>query len=104
MTQIEALRPLTAGELLDIRRGVTQEDWPGEELALRCNAAVLAACCFREEERVFADGEAVLRQMTVTEMETLLARLLRGGGRLAEVDGGGDFDEARFRALRGERG
>ena len=104
MTDVEELRPLTAGELLTIRERTAGADWESEERALRRNAEVLARCCFREGQAVFSDGAAVLERLTAGERETLLAALLRGGGRLAPPAGNCNpaFDAARFSALREE--
>ncbi|MEG0778968.1 MAG: hypothetical protein RR426_00065 [Oscillospiraceae bacterium] len=97
------LRPLTAGALLTLRHSPALADCPPEERGLRGNALVLAACCFRDGEAVFSDGEAVLAQLTVGEMEALLRQLLAGDG-AQPVPGGENprFDRSRFLRLKGE--
>ena len=106
MREVEELRPLTAGRLLRIRREAERGGWDEAERGLRCNAQVLAESCFTGGEAVFADGEAVLEELSVAEMETLLSRLCGEGHdprekRPAAVNP--NFDAGRFETLRGER-
>lgn len=98
MMQVEELRPLTAGQLLAIRREVAAGESDEAAWGLLCNAEVLAESCFAEGKPVFPDREAVLAALTIPEMEVLLARLVGGG----KPEANPQFDEARFRRLRGE--
>ena len=98
--EIGELRPLPAAGVLAVWRSCREiED--ALERTLRCNARVLAACCFLDGEPVFRNETAVLEGLTGREMAELL-------GRLAAEDGGGPagmenpaFDMERFRALEG---
>lgn len=101
MTEVEELRPLTAGRLLTIRREAASEERNEAVLGLLCNAQVLAECCFADGKRVFTDAQAVLDTLTVQEMEALLKRLAEGDGRLSR-HANPRFDETRFQSLRGE--
>ena len=96
MSEIDELRPLTAGQLLALWRESRAAAEDPLERSLLCNARVLAACCYFQGEPVFPDGAAVLRLLTGRQIETLLERLSGG-------DGGGEtnpaFDPERFRAL-----
>jgi len=103
MREIDELRPLTAGRLLDIWRESRREAEEETERALLCNAQVLAESCRLRGEPVFLDGRAVLEALTPREMEVLLRRLCTGDGPPggAGVPDGENpaFDPARFRAL-----
>ena len=98
--RIDELRSLTAGRLLAIWRETREMTEDPLERSLLCNARVLAECCWRGGERMFADEAAVLTALTGRQIEDLLARLADGGTeeRTAEVNP--SFDRARFEALR----
>jgi len=101
MREIDELRPLTAGKVLGIWRASRIEAEESLEQTLLCNASVLAQSCFFQGEPVFEDREAVLRELTGGQMETLLRRLAEGGRTAPEFENPA-FDQARFAALRGE--
>ena len=97
---VDELRPLTASQLLEIwRQGREAADDPLER-ALLCNARVLAACCYRQGERAFADEQAVLSALTGRQMESLLIRLTEGRPSAAPAAANPGFDEGRFDALQ----
>ena len=104
-----AMRPLSAREVLEIRRAaLAAEGYDETERCLLGNAMVLAACCVGENGAVFADGQAVLSRLTPAQMERLLTRFLAQN----EAEASGEaprtetrnpaFDEARFRTLKEE--
>ena len=97
MRDIDELRPLTAGRLLELWRESREASEDGLERTVICNARVLAECCFCRSEPAFSDEKAVLSALTGRQMAELL-------GQLAETDGPAeavnpDFDWQRFRAL-----
>lgn len=93
---VTALRPLTAGRLLEIRREVRGRAGDALERAALCNAQVLAeACLDGEGDPVYAGPEAVLAELTFPEMEQLLLALGDGAQLLNP-----SFDAARFAALK----
>lgn len=101
------MRSLTAAELLAIRREIMAMETDDEaERCMMGNAMVIAACCEREGERVFADGQTVLHRLTAAEMERLIETLRQEERAAAETwqqrEGtvNGSFDEERFRRLR----
>ena len=69
MKPVEELRGLTAGRLLEIWRESCKQAEDSLERALLSNAAVLAECCFTQENAVFESAEDVLKELTSTEME-----------------------------------
>lgn len=103
MRDVDELRPLRLGRLLELWREGREED-PLERVLL-CNGRILSECCFHEGERVYEDGAEALADLTGRQMEALLRRLAEGGdlrptaGRETENPA---FDAARFAALRGE--
>ena len=100
MREVDELRPLTAGRLLEIWRKNRREAEEALEQTLLCNASILAECCFFEGEPVFESREAVLRELTGSQMEFLLRKLAEEGG--TQKTENPAFDQTRFRALRGE--
>ena len=97
---IDRLRPVTAGRLLEIWRNTRERTEEPLERCLLCNAQVLAESCFREGEAVFHSAEAVLEQLTGRQMESLLRRLLGEEPEAAAPEAvNPDFDPERFRAL-----
>ncbi len=98
MRTVDALRPLTAGELLGCGGTPGGVDDPLER-TLRCNAAILreAAMSGRGGLR---DEPEVLRDLTPGEMEDLLLRLAEGEALPEER--GGTFDLQRFADMKGE--
>ena len=99
MRVIDELRPLTAGQLLCIRREVCADTQDELERGALCNARVLAACCFCGGENVFSDAEKVLGELTFREMEELLRRW-KNGERVSLAAVNPHFDEARFACLQ----
>ena len=99
MREIDALRPMTAGQLLPLWQSCRQEAEDPLERTLLCNARILAACCFFQGEAVFPDGEAVLSVLTGRQMEQLLRRLA-GEEPAVPSSMNPDFDQGRFDALR----
>ena len=98
---IDSLRPVTAGRLLEIWRTTRERTEEPLERCLLCNAQVLSECCFRGEEAAFHSAEEVLEQLTGRQMETLLRRLLEEPDPMPETVNPA-FDLERFRALEGE--
>ena len=105
MKAVTERKALTAGRLLAIRREICAQGWDPAEQGLRCNAQVLAETCFAEGEPVFADGEAVINQLTVKEIEALLGRLPEGRSSesIPPAAINPRFSEEQFYRLRGER-
>lgn len=97
MREVDELRPLTALRLLTIWRESREAAEEPLERALLSNAAVLAECCFFQGEPVFADADAVLRQLTPREMERLLQELTACGTPVADENPA--FDRKRFEQL-----
>ena len=79
MRDIDELRPLTAGRLLELWRQCREAEDPLERV-LRCNGRILSECCFFQGERVYGDETEALADLTGREMERLLRRLSEGGG------------------------
>lgn len=75
LTQIDSLRPLTAGRLLSIWQDSRQIQDPLER-SLLCNARVLAESCFSQGKLAFPNPTAVLKSLTAQQMEQLLCRLI----------------------------
>ena len=101
MREVDELRPLTAGKLLEIWRKSRGEAEEALEQTLLCNAEVLAECCFFDGEPVFESREAVLQELTGSQMERLLRELAQDGMEVQKAENP-VFDQARFYALRGE--
>lgn len=99
MREVDELRQLTAGRLLEIWRENGREE--PVERALLCNGQVLAESCFFQGEAAFAGREDVLETLTPREMETLIGALAAGG---APTAGGENpaFDRQRFLELKGK--
>ncbi len=103
MRDIDELRPLTAGRLLELWRQCREAEDPLERV-LRCNGLILSECCFFQGERVYGDGTEALADLTGRQMERLLCRLARDGGSGEDrpTEPGTvnpEFDAARFAAL-----
>lgn len=95
---IDSLRPVTAGRLLEIWRDTREETEEPLERCLLCNAQILAECCFQGQETVFQSAAEVLEQLTGRQMEALLRRLMEEPDPATEAVNPA-FDPARFRAL-----
>ena len=91
MRTVDALKPLTAGELLELWRYYR---------TLLCNAAILRDSCYCQGEAIYGDELEVLRDLTPGEMEDLLLRLAEGEALPEER--GGTFDLQRFADMKGE--
>lgn len=100
MREIDELRPMTAGALLELWQTYREQTDDPLERTLLCNAAILRESCRFQGERVFRDEWEVLRELTSREMEPLLRRLADGDGSTAQRNP--DFDWDRFAAMRGE--
>lgn len=102
MRNVDELRPLTAGRLLELWRACRGVEDPLERVLL-CNGRILSECCFSQGERVYGDETEVLADLTGRQMERLLRRLGSGGGsedrRPPAETVNPEFDAARFAAL-----
>lgn len=102
MRDIDELRPMTAGRLLELWRESRETAEDGLERTLLCNARVLAACCFFQGEPVYGGEMEVLADLTGRQMETLLRHLAEGGtAALPRETVNPAFDRDRFEALWG---
>lgn len=106
MRDIDELRPLSLGRLLELWRRSRECGDPLERVLL-CNGRILAESCFFRGEPVYGDEAEVLGDLTGRQMERLLRKLAEGGGgdRRPQADRetvNPAFDAARFAALRGE--
>lgn len=104
MRDIDELRPLTAGRLLELWKEARDIEDPLERVLL-CNVRILLECCRCQGKPVYGGEAEALADLTAREMERLLRRLAEGGGitgRPGEDAGNPNFDAARFAALRGE--
>ena len=105
MRNIDELRGLTAGRLLELWREARSIEDPLERVLL-CNGRILAESCFFRGKPVYGDGTEALEDLTGRQMERLLVKLAEGGdGRPREnwETVNPVFDTARFEALRGEK-
>lgn len=105
---------LSAAEVLRVRRETMElERADGTELSLRLDAALLALSLRSGGERLFADGEAALNELSVGQIRRFAAEYeqLDEGARLDELrapavqadtaqERNESFDEARFAALK----
>ena len=98
MRTVDALKPLTAGELLELWRYYRERVEDPLERTLLCNAAILQKSCRCRGKVVYRDEMEVLGDMTSREMEALLTQLAEG----ETEQGGGTFDFRRFAAMKGE--
>ena len=96
---IDCLRPVSAGRLLEIWRDTREKTEEPLERCLLCNAQVLSECCFREGEAAFHSAGEVLEQLTGRQMEALLRRLLEEEPPASPETVNPAFDPERFRAL-----
>ena len=101
MREVDELRPLTAGRLLELWRESREASEDGLERTVICNAQVLAESCFYHGEPAFGSGEEVLEELTGRQIESLL-RTLAEGGRPRPAGENPSFDQRRFLRLRGE--
>ena len=74
MRTVDALKPLTAGELLELWRYYRERVEDPLERTLLCNAAILRDSCYCQGEAVYGDELEALRDLTPGEMEDLLLR------------------------------
>ena len=81
MRTVDALKPLTAGELLELWRYYRERVEDPLERTLLCNAAILRDSCYCQGEAVYGDELEALRDLTPGEMEDLLLRLAEGARR-----------------------
>ena len=102
MREIDELRPLTAGRLLELWQACREAGDPLERVLL-CNGRILSECCFAQGKRVYGDEAEALADLTGRQMERLLRRLAEGGGSEDPPPQAGtvnpEFDAARFAAL-----
>lgn len=106
MRDVDELRPLTAGRLLELWRDTREIEDPLERV-LTCNVRILAECCRFQGKRVYGGEAEALADLTGREIHRLLCRLAEGDGEarpLAPRPAGENpaFDSARFEALREE--
>ena len=100
MRAVDALKPLTAGELLELWRYYRERVEDPLERTLLCNAAILRDSCYCQGAAVYGDELEVLRDLTPGEMEDLLLRPAEGEA--VPEDRGGTFEHQRLAALEGE--
>ena len=98
MRTVDALKPLTAGELLELWRYYRERVEDPLERTLLCNAAILRDSCYCQGEAVYGDELEALHDLTPREMERMLTLLAEG--RQPERENPA-FDSERFEALRG---
>ena len=98
MRTVDALKPLTAGELLELWRYYRERVEDPLERTLLCNAAILRDSCYCQGEAIYGDELEVLRDLTPGEMEDLLLRLAEGEALPEER--GGTFDLQRFADMK----
>ena len=96
--EIDELRPLTAGRLLELWQACRERTADPLERTLLCNARILAECCFCRGEPAFSDERAVLGGLTGRQMTELLGRLVNMETPREETVNPA-FDWERFRAL-----
>ena len=101
MREIDELRGLTAGRLLELWRESRRTADDPLEQSLLCNARILAECCFCRGQQVYSRETEVLKDLTGRQMERLLRKLSAGGGTVEAREENSAFDPARFAALRG---
>ena len=94
MRTVDALKPLTAGKLLELWRYYRERVEDPLERTLLCNAAILRDSCYCQGEAIYGDD------LTPGEMEDLLLRLAEGEALPEER--GGTFDLQRFADMKGE--
>ena len=92
MRTVDALKPLTAGELLELWRYYRERVEDPLERTLLCNAAILRDSCYCQGEAIYGDELEVLRDLTPGEME----------GEALPEERGGTFDLQRFADMKGE--
>ena len=105
MDEIDELRPVTAAQLLKLRRDALLSQCAPEESGLLGNALVLSKCCYYEGKSAFESAEQVMEALTAEQIERLI-RLLCAGEQLRErpLDAGKSaaFDQERFHRLQEE--
>ena len=100
MRMVDAMKPLTAGELLGLWQRFREKIEDPLERTLLCNAAILRDSCLCEGKAVYGDEWEVLRDLTSGEMEELLGRLAEG--ETPPEESGGTFDFQRFADMKGD--
>ena len=104
MRTVDALKPLTAGKLLELWRYYRERVEDPLERTLLCNAAILRDSCYCQGEAIYGDELEVLRDLTPGEMEDLLLRLAEGEA-LPEPPAGSAKPSADRQSLqRGDHG
>lgn len=105
MRDIDELRPLSLGRLLELWQQCREAGDPLERVLL-CNGRILAESCFFRGKPVYGDETEALEDLTGRQVERLLLKLAEGGGdrrpRTERETVNPAFDAARFAALRGE--
>ena len=74
MREIDELRPLTAGRLLELWQEAREAAEDPLERTILCNARIAAACCFSGGEPAFEDERAVLAALTGRQLEDMKDR------------------------------
>ena len=67
MREIDELRPLTAGRLLELWQACREAGDPLERVLL-CNGRILSECCFAQGKRVYGDEAEALADLTGRQM------------------------------------
>ena len=102
MREIDELRPLTAGRLLELWQACREAGDPLERVLL-CNGRILSECCFAQGKRVYGDEAEALADLTGRQMAGGGGGLGGGGGSEDRRPQAGtvnpEFDAARFAAL-----
>ena len=80
MRTVDALKPLTAGELLELWRYYRERVEDPLERTLLCNTADLRDSCSCRGVAIYGDALGDFRDQTPVEIEDLLLRLAEGGG------------------------
>ncbi|QNL43711.1 hypothetical protein H8790_09555 [Oscillibacter hominis] len=105
MNGIDELRPVTAAQLLKLRRDPLLSQCAPEESGLLGNALVLSKCCYQEGKPAFECAAQVMETLTAEQIERLI-RLLCAGEQPRErpLDAGKSaaFDQERFRCMQEE--
>ena len=64
MRMVDAMKPLTAGELLGLWQRFREKIEDPLERTLLCNAAILRDSCYCQGEAIYGDELEVLRDLT----------------------------------------
>lgn len=100
MRTVDAMKPLTAGKLLQLWQDCREKTEDPLERTLLCNAAILRAGCLCRGQAVYREVSEVLGDLTPREMERLLLCLAEGEAPEEQSDG--TFDFGKFAAMKGE--